>query len=524
MHGRLSKSLLVFAGIVLASALGDAAVAQGRAEVRLSLAECLRMALDNNLDLVAARKDPEISEQNVVVQQAAFDLGIFSDPMHRESEQEISNLFSLNAFKSDEANLGLSQDTSIGANYTVNLDLSRDESTGPQVITDVSYDASLALSATIPLLNGQGKLVNTEQLVLAQGNLDISREELRRQAELTLEQVEGAYWDLVADIRALEVARQALTRAEDLLELNRKKVEVGTLAPIEITQAEAGVASQEEIVIVSETSVENSEDELRRLLAVPAHHSMWESRIAPTSQPDFRPISVSLEQSIATAMDSRPELINARSSLRNDELSERVAKRNLRPQLDLSASYTPQGNNFNTVFVPNDGPDMIPGTIDDGVDAVQETTGTFDEALAEIPDLENYSWSLGLTFRYPIGNRAAKANYSIASLSRQKATINVQNQEQTIRVEVRRAVRSVSSGIKRVDAARKNVELQREKLDAEEKKFENGMSTSFEVLTFQNDLADAELSLIRAALDYIKALAGLERSKGTLLEARGLQL
>jgi len=102
--------------------------------------------------------------------------------------------------------------------------------------------------------------------------------------------------------------------------------------------------------------------------------------------------------------------------------------------------------------------------------------------------------------------------------------ISLQDIEQTVRVEVRRAVRAVESGIKRVEAAQINVELQREKLDAEQKKFQNGMSTSFEVLTFQNDLADAELGEIRARLDYIKAVAALERSKGTMLESRGLTL
>ena len=129
-----------------------------------------------------------------------------------------------------------------------------------------------------------------------------------------------------------------------------------------------------------------------------------------------------------------------------------------------------------------------------------------------------------MTFSYPLRNRAAKANYAIAQLNREKSAVDVKNQEQTIRVEVRRAVREVESGKKRVDAARANVVLQRKKLEAEQKKFENGMSTSFEVLTFQNDLADAELAEIRALIDYNKALVALERVKGTLLEARGLTL
>jgi outer membrane protein TolC len=124
----------------------------------------------------------------------------------------------------------------------------------------------------------------------------------------------------------------------------------------------------------------------------------------------------------------------------------------------------------------------------------------------------------------PIGNRQAKANYAIATLNREKSEVSLQNTEQTIRVDVRTAVRNVASGAKRVAAARSNTVLQKKTLDAEQKKFENGMSTSFEILRIQTDLSNAQLSEIQAILDYNKALADLERAKGTLLEARGLRL
>ena len=153
-----------------------------------------------------------------------------------------------------------------------------------------------------------------------------------------------------------------------------------------------------------------------------------------------------------------------------------------------------------------------------------EENADLGESIARIGNGDVYNWSARVTYSVPIGNRAAKAGYARARISREKAQTDLDNAEQTVRVEVRRAARSVESGIKRVQAARKNVELQQKKLDAEQKKFDNGMSTSFEVLTFQRDLANAELSETRARLDYIKALAAFERSKGTLLQARGLEL
>jgi outer membrane protein TolC len=155
---------------------------------------------------------------------------------------------------------------------------------------------------------------------------------------------------------------------------------------------------------------------------------------------------------------------------------------------------------------------------------IPPTSADWQESLRNIGNGDVYNWSAGLTYRVPIGNRAAKANFAQARIRRERSQVDAENQSQTIRVQVRKAVRAVDSGIKRIEAARANVTLQAKKLDAEQKKYENGMSTSFEVLTFQNDLADAELRQIRAHLDYINALAGLEKSKGTLLESYGLSL
>lgn len=201
----------------------------------------------------------------------------------------------------------------------------------------------------------------------------------------------------------------------------------------------------------------------------------------------------------------------AELTLQNSELNERVAKRNIRHQFDFNVNYAPTGASLD--FPGFAGPPVIPAQ-----------TADLGDSLRNIFDGDVYSWSAALIYRVPIGNRAAKTTYGRARLNREKSDTDLRNQEQTIRVEVRRSARGVESGIERVAAARKNVELQKEKLEAEQKKFENGMSTSFEVLTFQNDLATAELSEVQARLDYIKSLAGLERAKGTLLESRGLSM
>ncbi len=496
------------------------------AEARLSLQECLAMALEHNLDLVLSRVGPQIAAESVQVSEAEFDPAWTSSSSRTETVQEPTNISRPRRFQDTSFSTGFRQRLNFGAQWTVTLGTQRSDVRPPEPnifgFPPTEVDAQLQLQFTLPLLQGFGVEPTQERLLLARGNLLVSREELHRQAQSVIEAVEAAYWDVVAAREALRVAQQALRRAQELLELNRRKVEVGTLAPIEITQAEAGVASQEESVIVAETNLDNAEDELRRLLAIPAGAALWKQRIVPIDEPTVEPRPVDLEAAIERALARRPEVRSARQTLRNRELSERVARNRRRHQLDLSLSFSPNGTDIDELERTDPGPDGIFGTGDDLVGKLGDAS--IPDALDELPDIENRRWTAALNYTIPLGNRAARAQYRMASLERQRAELELHNLEQSIVVEVRRAARAVESGFKRVEAARANVVLQRKKLEAEQKKFENGMSTSFEVLSFQADLANAELAEIRARIDYNKALAALERAQGSLLEARGLRL
>jgi outer membrane protein TolC len=520
-----NKTLAVIAvtGLLLVAVPSHAAPAPSDREGHvLSLADCLRQALENNLDLVAARNDPAIAAQQVDVTKAPFDGVLSAGGSYADTDGDDTIVENTTGASTDgksesdyqEWDVSFSQLLQFGGNYSLTyndstLDYkSRSIEATTGFLQDTAFDQDsdgLTFAYEMPLLNGFGTEVNTIEILLAQGNLEISEEDLRLQAMQTMQSVEDAYWNVLAAGEALRISRLSLERAEDLLELNRKKVEVGTLAPIEITEAEAGVASTEEQVIIAETELENAEDVLLQLLAVPDSSPVWNQALELTDRPSWVPEEVDLEDAITIALERRPEIKTARKRLRDDELSERVAKRGVRHGLDLTASITPNQQ--------QDTDRLVQILVPPGNPPSDTTT-----------DAEDTDWQVGLRYSYPIRNRAAKARYAIARLQTAKSDVAVRNTEQEIRVDVRRSARNLESGLQRIEAARKNVELQEKKLDAEQKKFDNGMSTSFEVLTFQNDLADAELSEVRARLDYLKALTALERSKGTLLEARGLSL
>jgi len=484
--------------------------------VRLSLNEALNRALEQNLDLSIAKKDPDIAYQDVLFQKAAFDPLFTANISHTEQKSEPSQVFVGSESKQDSLSAGFSGLLKFGATYSAGLESNRLDSNSAFNTYNPSYNSGLALTFRMPFLRGLGVEATTADLVIAKRNLDVSHETLRGQATTTLRTVEDAYWNLRAAREAQRVAEQTLKLSQDLYDLNKKKVEVGTLAPIEITQAEANVASNVELTIRSKETVANAEDNLRRLMAIPSSDPMWVHTIVPTEDPVKDARTVALDEAITKALEARPEIIEARAALENARLSEKAARNAARHQLDLNAGLTPSGNNLIDILP---GPDGIPGTSDDVVQ-----TGGLGESYSEVPKFNNYLWTIGLTYSVPIANRANKANYAISTINREKQEIALQNTEDLIRVDVRTTARAVEAGFERVTAGRKNVELQTKKLDAEQKKFDNGMSTSFEVFTFQTDLRNAQLSLIQALLDYNKALADLERAKGTLLESKGLQL
>ncbi len=485
--------------------------------VRLSLGDALSRSLEHNLDLEVFKKDPEIAYQDVLFQKAAFDPNFYSTLNHSEDKTEPSQAFQSSQTKTDSITAGFSPSLlDFGGRWRAELFSQRVDSNNNINFYNPQYLSGLTLGFTMPFLRGFGKEATTSALVIAKRNLKVSHDELRRQATITLRAAEDAYWNLRAAREAQRVALQTLKLSQDLYDLNKKKVEVGTLAPIEITQAEANVASNVELTIRGKEAVLNAEDNLRHILAIPKDDPMWTHTIIPTEEPVRDERAVDLDAAIATALQARPEIIEAKVALDNASLSEKASKNAAKHQLDLDASVTPSGNNLKDVVSP--GPDGIPGNADDFI------TGGLGESYNEIPKFNNYRWTLGLTYSVPLANRAAKANYAISRINREKQEITVSNTEDVIRVDVRTAVRAVESGFERITAARKNVELQQKKLDAEQKKFDNGMSTSFEVFTFQTDLRNAQLSLIQALLDYNKSLSDLERAKGTLLESKGLAL
>jgi len=510
---RVSKCALLLAAGLLVWGMPNMALAQeeamepaeGPPPVEMSLADAVKMSLENNLDIRLASKTPEIRQQDVIFRQAAFDPNLAFTAQYDDVSQPTQNRFFVTDYNLQTYTATFADRLRYGADYSATLNMQNYSSADPRATFPTTYTSSLRFVYNQSLLRYWGKGVNETQIVIARNNMAISESQFRQQMLNTLKATEDAYWELVFARRDLDVNRESLRLAEELLKLNRIKVQVGTLPPIEITQAEAEVANREQGVIVAENAVRDAEDNLRRVMNQPKEADSWSRPIAPTDSPDYVDHDTDVPEAMETAMSHRPDLEQARLDTMNNDAQLAYDRQQTKWDLNFRGTYTLAGQGAEGLDIsdPNN-----PLKLDQ----------TFDEAFTQMRDFDFPSWSAGLFLGIPIGNHAAESRYVSSRLNKEQSTIRYENAQLNAEVEIRAAARAIVTNKKRIGAAEKNVELQRKKVEAEQKKFENGMSTSFQVLTYQSDLTTALGQRNRALVDYRKSITALERAKGTLAD------
>jgi outer membrane protein TolC len=276
-------------------------------------------------------------------------------------------------------------------------------------------------------------------------------------------------------------------------------------------EAEAEVARREEAVIVQTQAIANAEDFLKRLINDPESEEFWALTITPLDQPTESEVQIDLEDSVRTALERRPELDQSRTELDTRSYNVRYTRNQLRPQVDLVGQlvYTGLGG---TRFIRDD----LAGSV------IGEIPGGYSDALDQMVGLDFYNWSVGLQVSYPIGHSSESAQHAQAQVDYRRQRASIEGQELVVAQEVRTAARGVDTGRKRIQATRVARELAQRRLEAEQKKFEVGMSTSFLIVQTQRDLTEAAANELIALIDYQKALVTFERARGTLLDRENI--
>ena len=480
--------------------------------IRLPLEQAVELALQHNLGLVVERYGRAQARESIFQNQGIYDLLGGAEVSYADSQRATTSRLFASKTIVDTVNVSLSQLLPTGAEVSFGWENGRTETDSIFADFNPSYQSTPAFSIRQPLLRSFGRLATERNLIVARTNDAISREQFEGQVTAVVQQTENAYWDLVEALEQLKVAKESLALTRELHDQNRIRVEVGTLAPLELVQSEAGIATREEEIIRARSRVGDAEDSLRRLLAL-EQGEYWEKSITPATAPAQEPVSLVLADSIKKALEGRPELAAQRLTIENRRVDSQFFANQRKPRLDASARYGLDGVGGTQITDPATG-QPLPRPI----------KGGFGDAVDQITGFDFPSWSIGLSLSIPIQNRAARAQSTIADLELEKAKASLRDLEQTVITEVRRAARAVETAKEVIQSAGVSARLAEKNLDAERKRYENGMSTSFQILQIQEDLTAARSRQVSAVTGYRRALAEFHRSVGQLLEENHISL
>jgi len=484
-------------------------------ELALSLREATLMALQHNINLEVARLNLASASQGVLAASGVFDPFLRLEATESSSESPATNqLVGAQVNKQDRRafNLNLGALLPTGGQAAVGWTNSRTKTNSTFFFLNPSYSSGLTFSLTQPLLRSFGTDVNRARIEIARKSRKLSLLDFERLVITTLQQVESAYWNLVYARENLKVKQQSLKLAQDLLEQTRIRVRVGTSAPIDIVQSEATVAAREQDIILAENAVQAAADRLKILLGFEDPLDFL-AEIVPTDSLQALVETVDFERSVQLALERRPELKAKEVQSAITEQNLLAARSALLPQLDFGVNY-----GFAGVGGTYTQRDPRTGQI------ISVVPGNWDDALRQIKDTDYPQWSASLTFNYSLGNHQAKAQLAQRRFELAAARQALALERQAVIAEVREAVRNLEASAKAINAAVKARELAERNLEAELKKFENGMSTNFQVLKIQEDLAAAQVAELQARVAYRQSMVAYQVAVGTLLDAMGIEL
>jgi len=490
---------------------------------RLTADDAVALSLENNLGIRVARVDPQIEDLNIVGARAGWTPS-FSTTFQTNSNDAPNQSFLAGAQGSKtstdqfSSNLGVTQVLPWGGNYEVGWDSSRLNSNNSFATFSPQLRSSLVLNFNQPLLRNLGIDNVRQQVLITTKNREISDVSLRQTIATTTRTVRNAYWDLAFAIASLGVQQQSLDLAQESLRNTRARVEIGTTPPIDIVEAEAEVARRQEAVIVAQGQIADAEDALRALVFDPAMPDFWTIRIEPTDLPPFEPTVVDAEAAVRNALSRRTDLEQMRKSIEANDINIRFYRNQTLPDVSANVNYSLQGLG-GTQIERGLGP-FGPGT---GQPTGNFQQRSFTSVLSDLFANQYPNWTAALNISYPIGTSTAEANLARTRLEQSQAQTRLRNQELQVATQVRVAARQVQTNQQRVESSRSARQLAERRLEAEQRKFEAGTSTSFLVFQAQRDLSQARNSELQNILGFHRSLVDLETVQDAPLQGGGTQ-
>ena len=475
---------------------------------RLSIEDAVKSALEQNLGIRIQRIDPQISDVGVMQARSFWTPQLSSTIGRNSSTFPTTSILTGTAASSVNtgqfsAGATLGEQLPWGGSYNVNWNNARLTTSDTSSLFNPKLTSNLSLSYSQPLVRNRSIDQIRQQVEDSMKNRDLSDVQLQAVVTQTVRSVRNAYWDLVYAINNYKAQEQSLALSQQFLKDNQKRVEIGTLAPIDIVQAQAEVASNEQGVIVADANIKTAQDTLRALIMDPGSPDFWNVEFDPTDAPSFAEQPIDVDAAVRNALDKRSDIRGAKNSLDQSDINMKYYRNQTLPDVNAQVVYGSQGV-AGTQF--QRGLDSLTGTT--SLNVVSDTG--YRSALGDLLGSSFPAWTFGVQIGYPLGNNTNQANLARARLQYEQAQTQMKNLQMQVATQVRGAARNVQTFQKSVQSARASRELQEKKLEAEEKKLAAGMSQSFFVFQAQRDLAVARVAEIQAIANYNKALVDFE--------------
>jgi outer membrane protein len=476
----------------------------------LTLDDAVALALERNLDIQVERMNPRTFELSAQALKASYLPNVTSTIGQNDTTALPRNQLTGGSKVQNNTttyNFGVAQNLPWGGGgASLGWANSKLDSTSSLNTFNPQFNSTLTANVTQPLLRNFVVDNNRAQIRVTQLNRDISVEDVRATITNTVADTRNAYWDLVYAIDNVSVAKQSLQLAEKLLGDDRTRVEVGTLAPLDVIQDQAEVASRQQALAQAEATMQTAELSLKRLIVSGTDDPNWKTTLQPTDRPVYQEPQINLEAALKHALERRTDLIQQHRTLDINEMNLKLLKNQSLPQADFVANYGLQGIGGTQLIRDNS---VIGSPITGSI------PGGFSDALHVLGRRDYPTWNVAVQFSYPIGTSASEANYQRARITLEQAQRTVKSLELQVATDVANAALQVESQSKQVLAASAARELSQKRLEAEQSKFEVGLSTNFLVVQAQRDLATAQNAELLALLNYRKALVDYERVQET---------
>jgi outer membrane protein len=511
----------------------------------LSLREAMAMALENNKDIEVARENVRIAEFEFLGSKGVYDPKLNTTAFYERIKSPISSFLSGgqdgSTTQSDYTGTAKleGQTPMFGGNYRFDFSSVRLTSNNQFTALSPQYPTTLTFNYTQPLVRGLKFDNNRRQIEIARKNLSLTDAQFRQRAVETIASVQRAYWDLVFQLRSLQVQRDAVTVARTQLEHNKRLVDEGQLAPIDIVAADAQISTYEQGVFSALEDVTRAENTLKNLIAQTDQSPIWSESIVPIDPVDLAVPPVSLDEAMKLAMENRTELQQSNVLKEINQIDQKYFKEQTKPAIDLVGSYGSTGLAGSPATSVN--PFTASNTeLRTRVDRLSELAGLpllpvlplttfspdliggYNQSLQNLLANRYNNFKVGVQINLPLRNRTAEANLGKSLVEGERIATQRQRLEQDIKVDVRNSLQSLRSSEARLRAAIAAREASEQQFASEQRKLDAGQSTVFLVLERQTALVTARGMELKAQTDVNKSVADLQRATGNALRVNSI--